>query len=305
MQAGWLGKGKEKEDEPTHVSQPLSSLRDPASFGPPPKRTGTSTSRTTSNQTSSTPSFEQRQHDQSSRRQPVEPEPEEEEPPPPPLPFRADRTGLSTSNLPPPPVRRSNATADVEPVSARPKPSAPPRLPPRLPPRTSTAPSPHSPSTPPAYSAPSPSAAYSEGYVNEEAASRLSSAGVSVPALGIGDGSETHAKDDIQRAGSKSQAPVDELQARFARMRTGSRTPVSDYSSVETASSTGRPPPAPVSRVDTSQSTSQSNGDGDGLHRKKAPPPPPPKKASIRAPPVNNNEPAAGPPPIPHATRPR
>jgi hypothetical protein len=36
--AGWMGKGKSpSRDESEHVSRPLSSLKDPAAFGPPPK----------------------------------------------------------------------------------------------------------------------------------------------------------------------------------------------------------------------------------------------------------------------------
>lgn len=36
--AGWMGKGKSpSRDASEHVSRPLSSLKDPAAFGPPPK----------------------------------------------------------------------------------------------------------------------------------------------------------------------------------------------------------------------------------------------------------------------------
>lgn len=37
--AGWMGKGKgpNAQGEEEHISRPLSSLKDPSAFGPPPK----------------------------------------------------------------------------------------------------------------------------------------------------------------------------------------------------------------------------------------------------------------------------
>lgn len=302
--AGWMGKGKEKEEEHVHVARPLNTLRDPAEFGPPPKRGVVSSQRPIPDRTSSTSSY-----DRSVQNEPVAVEAESDEGPRPPLPSRPSRTASSTNVPPPPPVRRVKSTADPETVNhILPKPEALPLLPPRLPPRTNSIPS-MSPSPPPAYSAASPSDAYSEGYVNQEAASRLSSAGVSVPALGIGNDGNEYGRDNRQRIDPVQQAPVNELQARFSRMTTKSSSslspaPLSNYSSPDTPYNSTRsppPPPPPVSRVDTSRSMSSSNG--EGLPRKKAPPPPPPKKASIRALPVNAQ--ASGPPPIPHGTKPR
>lgn len=300
--AGWMGKGKEEEEQ-VHVARPLNTLRDPAEFGPPPKRGVVSSQRPISDRTSSTSSY-----DRSVQNQPVVVEAESDEGPRPALPSRPSRTASSTNVPPPPPVRRVKSTADPETINhTLPRPEAPPLLPPRLPPRTNSIPS-TSPSPPsPAYSAASPSEAYSEGYVNQEAASRLSSAGVSVPALGIGNDGNAYGRDNRQRIDLVQQAPVNELQARFSRMTTKSSSslspaPTSNYSSPGTPSnSTRSPPPPPVSRVDTSRSMSSSNG--EGLPRKKAPPPPPPKKASIRALPVNAQ--ASSPPPIPHGTKPR
>src|ERR1700721_1585318 len=38
LQAGWVGKGKDPAQEAReHQSAPISTLKDPASFGPPPK----------------------------------------------------------------------------------------------------------------------------------------------------------------------------------------------------------------------------------------------------------------------------
>lgn len=184
-----MGKGKDSSSERSdHVSQPLSSLKDPASFGPPPKHVNYHGTAALSNQP--TPDRQAGRaplsHDQAYTQNVHQQRPELEQesaqkPPPPPVPYRVNTTGLSTDNLPPPPARRLDSPSSASPTSSKPKPPAP-QLPPRLPPRndsssTSTPP-------PPPYSAVPPP---SQGYVNQDATSRLSNAGVSVPALGIGE----------------------------------------------------------------------------------------------------------------------
>lgn len=228
-----MGKGKDSSAEASdHVSQPLSSLKDPSSFGPPPKHIHYHGAAALPNETtpdrrglgaplSQTQIAEQNAHHQ----QAMEEEQEAaQQPPLPPVPYRVNTTGLSTNNLPPPPVRRldspSSASAPA-PASAKPK----PQLPPRVPPRNPTAAS-HSPSPPPAYNATPPPA--SQGYINQEATSRLANAGVSVPALGIGEANAS------SPASSGTQgANINELQTRFSQMRTNSGSP-----------STGPQPPA-------------------------------------------------------------
>ncbi|GAQ34404.1 hypothetical protein AtubIFM55763_007114 [Aspergillus tubingensis] len=258
--AGWMGKGKDNtNDREEHVSAPLSSLKDPASFGPPPKHIKYHGAAALPNET--TPDrrglgapLPQEQIDrqnaqmQEQQQQMQMQEEAAQKPAPPPLPYRANRTGLDTSNLPPPPVRRMGSPADsIPPPSSRPKPN----LPPRLPSRNNSTPSPHPPTPPPAYSPHSQTPSHAEEYINQGAASRLSQAGVSVPALGIGNNAGQWGRDSSSPgtaspaiAGSVGQAPVNELQSRFSQLRT-------------TSSSSPAPPPPPA-RTYTNGSTAQS-----------------------------------------------
>ncbi|KAJ5948349.1 hypothetical protein N7466_001364 [Penicillium verhagenii] len=224
--AGWMGKGKDpSSDRSEHVSQPLSSLKDPASFAPPPKHINyhgaAAVNETTPDRRGLGAPMSHEQIEQQDRHQKQLAEAEEEaaqKPRPPPVPYRVDTTGLSTNNLPPPPSRRLDSPGPP-PTGARPPVMKPkPQLPPRLPPRTDS-PS-QRPSPPPAYSADLPSP--SQGYVNQEAASRLANAGVSVPAFGIGGTTDT----------SETTQVNDDLPSRFSQMRTDS------------GSSSKAPPPA-------------------------------------------------------------
>ncbi|CAL5867042.1 uncharacterized protein PFLUO_LOCUS1254 [Penicillium psychrofluorescens] len=227
--AGWMGKGKDPDsDRVDHVAQPLSSLRDPSTFAPPPKR-GPAGITPDRHGVGAPLSQDQINSQNAHLQQEVEAqEAAAQKPAPPPMPYRVDTSGLSTNNLPPPPVRRLDSPGSSSPsstTSAKPK---PPQLPPRLPPRDS--PSPYTPS-PPAVS-PSPS----QGYINQEATSRLANAGVSVPALGIGE------TDDRQ------SQPVNELQSRFSQMKTD------DYSSA------GPPPPYQATQPTASPSSPAAGG---------------------------------------------
>lgn len=216
-----MGKDKDTSDRSQHVSRPLSSLKDPASFGPPPKHINyhgpaAIADRTTADRRGLGAPLSQeqiRQQDaqqEAQRRAQAEAEEENEKPAPPPRPYRLDTTGLSTSNLPPPPTRNVRPSAESGPPKPKPKPSLPPRLPPRTNSDLSQRASP-----PPAYSEvqnPRPE----QGQLNQDVVSRLGQAGVSVPGLGIG-GSSTGTQ-----AGAKRNAPVNELQARFSQMSTSS-----------------------------------------------------------------------------------
>ncbi|KAJ6191457.1 hypothetical protein N7519_001478 [Penicillium mononematosum] len=192
--AGWMGKGNESNsDRSDHVSQPLSALKDPSTFGPPPKNIKYYGAAATPNQTNV----------QDPHRQEVA-EAEEEQfqkPAPPPVPYRVNTSGLSTDNLPPPPVRRldSASSASTSSISK----SKPPKPPPRLPARNG---SPMS-DAPPAYS---PAPVLSHDYINQDATSRLANAGVSVPGFGIGQ----------EKSSSPAHTPVNELQSRFSQMNT-------------------------------------------------------------------------------------
>ncbi|CAG8922870.1 unnamed protein product [Penicillium salamii] len=209
--AGWMGKGRDanSEEKSEHVSQPISSLKDPSSFGPPPKHINYHGAAAVPNQTTpdrrglGAPLSQDQIETQNTHHQQAAAEEEEyQKPAPPPVPYRADTTGLSTSNLPPPPRRVDSASPASTNSFSKP---APPKPPPRLPARND---SPGS-EPPPAYS---PAPVVSHDYINQDASSRLAKAGVSVPGFGIGE----------QGRQSPANAPVNELQSRFSQMKTGS-----------------------------------------------------------------------------------
>lgn len=208
-----MGKGKDssKDDQAEHVSRPLSSLKDPASFGPPPKRGDSRTSATSLSRPTPAPRGLAREE---ITHEPEQLEEQEQGPPPPPVPYRANRTGLNTEHLPPPPVRRTESPANNTPTPAsHPRPNLPPRLPTRN--TNTTSPSP----PPPPYSEADQSIGMNQGSI-----SRLEQAGVSVPALGIG----RRDSDQSATAQRGMNNQVNELQARFAKMSTpGSQTPQS------------------------------------------------------------------------------
>ncbi|KAF9887414.1 hypothetical protein FE257_010269 [Aspergillus nanangensis] len=225
--AGWMGKGKDKSssEKDEHVSAPLSSLKDPSAFGPPPRHIRYHGPGAVPNQTTpdtrglGAPLSQDQLHHQYlvEQQQQAELEAQEEQarkPAPPPLPYRANRTGVDPNTLPPPPVRRvtSPAESSVSSNSSRPHPSVPPRAPPR----TSTVPSP-----PPAYSPHEEVQQPLQGELNHHSTSNLSRAGVSVPALGIGNGRTA----SPTTAGYGGQPRVDQLQSRFSQMRTNSSSP--------------------------------------------------------------------------------
>ncbi|QDS77664.1 hypothetical protein FKW77_003124 [Venturia effusa] len=245
----WMGKGGNTSTSSAegHQSRPLSALKDPSSFGPPPKRTtgpytpapAVSTTRTdTGLSEASIP------ESQEAARQ-------IEAPPVPSGPYRADTTGLSTAHLPKPPAFRPGERSEspVAIPSGRPKPALPPRLPPRNPSSSSISPSP-----PPPYSDRQPAADPSRGLLNQGAMNRLGQAGVSVPGFGISGRtpplpppSRTSASPPLpirantdsppipSRTGGSAAPPsinpaatgpqLGELQSRFAKMNTASTPP--------------------------------------------------------------------------------
>ncbi|KAL2871796.1 uncharacterized protein BJX67DRAFT_376662 [Aspergillus lucknowensis] len=229
--AGWMGKGKDKdEDRENHVSRPLASLKDPSSFGPPPKHikyhgAGALPNETTPDRSGWGAPLSQAQINQQNVQRQQEEEEEkrkaEEAAKRPPLPYRANRTGFDPSSLPPPPVRRVASEAESAQASATPKPK--PNLPPRVPPRANTStPASESPSPPPAYSLSPPAEQPGpvDGYLNQAATSRLSQEGVSVPAFGIG--GKPSNPTSPSTTGYAGQAQVNELQNRFSQLRTNS-----------------------------------------------------------------------------------
>ncbi|KAI1330486.1 hypothetical protein F5Y16DRAFT_396453 [Xylariaceae sp. FL0255] len=192
---GLIGKGVSSSPRNEgHVAAPISSLRDPSSFGPPPKKNPGGFGNISSNEAvpsystaSSAPyapsptNYEGQGQQYGQVSQPLEEAPAE------PRPYRVNTSGLSTSNLPPPPMRRDGADGRAPLPAPPPKPSStsttkvvPPSLPPRLPPRSTG-------------NSPSPTRSTghedsSSGILNQSAVDRLGAAGISVAGFGIGTG---------------------------------------------------------------------------------------------------------------------
>ncbi|SMY21260.1 unnamed protein product [Zymoseptoria tritici ST99CH_1A5] len=165
----------------SHQSAPLSSLRDPASFAPPPKhsayygdgaqspavtRTVTSSSVAAANKPAPSLGAPLVETGYAARRAAEQRERQEQaelEAAKPKGPYRSDTSGLRTDNLPPPPVKRvtanvSGGNGPTPSPARRASPALPPRVPPRqaapppsLPPRQNEYPDEHTPAPPPAY----------------------------------------------------------------------------------------------------------------------------------------------------------
>ncbi|KAI4160040.1 MAG: hypothetical protein LQ342_006076 [Letrouitia transgressa] len=230
--AGWVGKGKDPHTQAQeHQSRPLASLKDPVAFGPPPKNVNYHGGAAVPNAT--TPDRrglgaplkeveipengqEQRIAEEAARK-----------PAPPPVPYRANTTGLSTNNLPKPPMRRVEREQSGQlPVRSdgKPKPLVPPRLPPRQDSASVQEPS----SPPPPYSITTQSPAPSDVHINQGAVNRLGKAGVSVPGLGIGNDSASPVPASQSNVSSPSHnhgSQVNEMRSRIANLSTKPSSP--------------------------------------------------------------------------------
>ena len=171
-------------------------------------------------------------HEESEKR--AQREAAQQPPPPPPVPYRVDTTGLSTGNLPKPPVRRVDAAdpanAHSSPQAARPSTKPKPSLPPRLPPRDAATPTQD---PPPSYTSTVVGSQASSGLnLNHGALNRLGSAGVSVPGLNIGGQSEASQREDVNRPAESTPTPkptLGELHTKFSGLST--RPPASEPAS--------------------------------------------------------------------------
>lgn len=233
MQSGLMGRNKDSSSERSqHVARPLTDLKDPSSFAPPPRRSGPGAlpppppDPVSPRKVVAAPSKYQ-----DPRAPDVEPpymgapQQEEEAEQPPRGPYRVNTTGLTTDHLPPPPGRKDGANGRSPPPNGSSAGGAskpgPPSLPPRLPPRGGSA--------SPQRASPSNTG---NGYLNEGAVSRLGAAGVSVPGLGIGRSSPASASSPspppprpspgAAAGGSGLNLQVNELQSRFSKMGTSS-----------------------------------------------------------------------------------
>ena len=277
------------EDRMNHQSAPLRTLRDPDSFGPPPKQ--------------------REWYGEGAAARPGQPPPPsgglgspvpapsryrqqeqiEEAPKPPPGPYQVDTSGLRTDHLPKPPMRRT--TDDMGGPVRTSSPSLPPRQaapvlpgrqavkpPPSLPPRQNENPSIFSPPPPPPYGE-AVQAPQSHPSISPIAPARVASPAAPTPSYRAAAPSPA-----VQPppAATPRAPQLSELQQRFARMNTGA-------SSQEVT--TPVPAPANVPSAPTPA-------------HKKAAPPPPPKKSALAARPVSIVD-ASEPPPLPLASKPR
>lgn len=239
---GMLGRGGGKESHVeaarNHESTPLSSLTDPNSFAPPPKRLDYGANPTAS-RTAPAAAPEGSAKQRLQEREEARRRAEEEANRPPPGPYVPDTTGLSTTHLPKPPAFRPNAASSpTTSAASRPKPS----LPPRLPPRQNSNPNEFAPTPPPTYNEATQPGTPAQGVLNQGALNRLGQAGVSVPGFGMSrtasppvPARRTHSPPIPARQHSASaHAPISppasnasqlgELQNRFAKMSTGTTT---------------------------------------------------------------------------------
>ncbi|KAI1417652.1 hypothetical protein F5Y13DRAFT_151532 [Hypoxylon sp. FL1857] len=203
----------------SHSAAPISTLRDPSSFGPPPKRVGSTGAQSPASVSSP---YQPPTGQTYGAQQPAE------EPAAAPKPYSVDTTGLSTTHLPPPPVRRGSPDkrGPIPPPSSSAKPPGPPSLPPRLPPRSGNA-SPAQAQSPVSTGGSQPS-----GYLNQGAIDRLGAAGISVPGLGIGgktppppparSPTTTSSPSTGLLSPKPSNGQINELQSRFSRLGTTS-----------------------------------------------------------------------------------
>ena len=205
---------------------------------------------------------------QATRQQEEEAKAAAKKPAPPPIPYRVDRTGLNTSNLPPPPTRAAKPSeAEVQSPATKPK----PRLPPRLPPRQNSNPGETTPAPPPPYSVaieqdqpqpPQPS------FLNQAAASRLGGAGIKVPGLGIG-GSSSPPPAAPPQAQSPSIASNQAPNNSWRDQPSSSSSPstisglTNRFGSLRTAA-TNSPGPSAISQPPPPLSASPSGGGGGG-----------------------------------------
>lgn len=309
---------KHYENAISHQSAPLQGLKDPDSFGPPPKHreyydeqgkslnpvAPTAVSRYTGPEKipgqagrqgpgggwgSVIPTPNRKQQEEEQKQQ-------EEEARANRGPYRADTTGLATNNLPAPPVRRGegqslapaplprNVGSPTSPPvpqrqpQARAAPGAPP---PVLPPRMNDHPDEYTPPPPPTYQEAAKAASPDPAALNTGAVNNLGRAGVSVPGFGIGGNSTGAQQTPSSPQGHSGQ--LSELQQRFARMRS-------------------------TSDAETTPASQTSSNAAAAAAAKKPPPPPPPKKPNLAgattSPPGSSNG-APAPPPLPMASKPR
>lgn len=196
----------------------------------------------------------------------------------PPVPYRADTTGLSTKNLSKPSLRRIESLGqESESLSnqrTKPKPSLPPRLRPK---NNSNIPQgPFSPPSPYAGTATNTANVAQNSAMSQGALRRLGSAGISVPGLSIGGGTDGDNHQEIGNRGDSDSTSspsagqgfeLNELQSRLSKMSTkpessGSPSQGTSFAQKQAAFRTARSfrnDPASVSLADARATASTAN----------------------------------------------
>jgi hypothetical protein len=311
---------KHYENAMSHQSAPLAGLKDPDSFGPPPKHqefydeqgnslnpvTPVAVSRYTGPE--SVPGGKRQApgggwgtvvQTPNRKKEEEEQKQAEEEARANRGPYKADTTGLSTNNLPAPPVRRDapapapgppppprNVASPASPPVPQRQPQAQARAapPPVLPPRMNDHPDEYTPPAPPPYNEATKPGQPNPAALNAAAVNNLGQAGVSVSGFGIGNNQPAAPQSPASPQGHSGQ--LSELQQRFARMR----------------SSSGADTTTPASP------TSSTAAAAAAAQKKPPPPPPPPKKPNLAGAiptPPGSSDGTAAPPPLPMASKPR
>ena len=279
--------GRERAEN--HVSRPLSELRDPKSFGPPPKNAQFCHHRTspTALDDGQSPSNKSRAQDRPSSQDIQSNEEIEQQQTLPTGPYSADTTGLSTANLPKPPIRRQDQDlekkGEVLSSATQNKSKQNPSLPPRLPPRqsspikalTSTQ-SPRSPPPPYAKSDGNPNRQISpQPSPNQDALQRLTQAGVQVPELGISgrDGVGKRAPYALQSYLPKGPMSATTQELRPSSTDRGLPTSFSKAPSLSEAAGKKRPLPPKKPSVLAGFGSSKPTAEGRDIGRREEPPP--------------------------------
>lgn len=237
LQAGWVGKGKDTSATPAppkqHRATPLSTLKDPVIYGPPPKNVRYHGQEALSG----TPV--PRQADAGAINPEGSPEPQQygsvqvhdepDEAGPPPAPLRTPTGGSSPTAAPRLPPRR--VTTDGMPARAGPPVAeGKPSLPPRLPPRAGTIASFEKPAPNEGGPAGPATGSGNVGQANHGALGRLGKAGISVPGLNIGSRSSPPLSDQQSAEGTSETLGNDgaktnevrQLSSRFSKLSSSS-----------------------------------------------------------------------------------
>ncbi|KAI9783057.1 MAG: hypothetical protein M1839_004226 [Geoglossum umbratile] len=211
--AGWVGMGKDTTSRSyDHVSRPLSTLKDPTTFGPPPKRVAASDAGGLGR------ALAQPEGPAEQKADAVEDGTDGEETAP--GPYKADITGLATGHLPKPPARRlatdAGGTNAPNAPNASTDPPRRPNLPPRLPPRQNS-----NPAAPPYDITSRPTIEKDDSAsLNQGALGRLGAAGISVPGFNIGKAASRSPTHSPSPASSGQKPQLNELQSRFSKLST-------------------------------------------------------------------------------------